>query len=160
LLLVLAAGGCALRQKMTLRDAEDLGRLWVADLMAVLAPPPEAASKASGDGEDASEQEEPPRSPNPKMAVLVAPETLRDCFVSNGWKPDGFKNPTAAMCWLTGQKLRRVEITSIEQVEKGAEVTFQVAAAGAKPQALVARVVIEDSTARCTSLVQQTGGGK
>lgn len=154
LLCALASSGCFLRPKTSLREAEDLGRLWVADLMGLLdpkpPPPPKVVKGRDGKPRKAKRPKSPPRSPNPEIAALVAPKTLRDCFVSDGWSPDGFKNPTEAICWLTGRKLRLVRIASIERNDKGAEVTVELT--DGKPQTLVAQVTTESGAARCLSL--------
>jgi hypothetical protein len=128
-------GGC-LKQKLTLREAEGLADSWLEAVGDHCAP----AHKAPAATENAADEKKPKT-------------TLRDCFVDDGWSPEGFKNPTEAISWLEAQHAAVGRVTSINVLEKGdgAEVSFELhGAKGSTP--LVARVVDEEGVAKCNRL--------
>lgn len=85
-----------------------------------------------------------------QFASGPGPQTLRDCFVDDGWDPTGFKNPTEAIAWLTEKARPLTKVMSIELVEDSAEVTFEML--DKEPVTVVARVKLVEDSPRCISL--------
>ena len=141
LALVLAlSAGCEKEEKLTLRQAEGIAYAWLHNVQALLNPKPDAEQ----DAEEAQYEEEDDDE--------LEPETLRDCFVDDGWSPEGFENPTEAIAWLRERPRSLGKITSIDLIEGVAEVTFELN--GHKPVQLVARVVMEQGLPKCNCLKQ------
>ena len=133
---------CGKQEKQTLRDAEELAQDWLASLGKLLAPVKpdlkkpdgKSASKKQADEEDEEESSE-------------WPATLRDCFVDDGWDPQGFKNPTEAVVWLGEDKYRVGKVRSIERVEGGAVIIFELT--GKKKIQVEACIVLENDYPKC-----------
>ena len=143
LVAALVAAGCGQQRQLTLREAEQIGQLWLDDLRPLLAPPSTPVAQGAGEHDDAQADahEDDPGS---------APEGLRDCFVDDGWKPDGFPNPTAAIDWLTGTHWTVGKITSAELVDGGTELVFSLSAK--QNVSVSARIVVEGAAPKCQSL--------
>jgi hypothetical protein len=156
LLACLLAAGCR-EGKLTLRGAEDLSQAWLQNLGGFLNPsaqpsphPREVSNAETPEGAvtaGEAENEEDAEQPAPSK-----PRCLRDCFVDDGWSPEGFKNPTEAIAWLTATPRTLGRVLSIDLVEGGAEITFELK--GNPPAVLTAFVVREGSLPKCKRLQQ------
>lgn len=152
----LLSGGCR-EGKLNLRRAENLSLTWLHNLDGFLNPPPapppkpkEVENAEGPDGavdEDEAENEEDSEQPAP-----TKPQCLRDCFVDDGWSPEGFKNPTEAIGWLTATRRTLGKVESIDLVEDGAQITFELK--GTPPAKLTALIVRENSIPKCKRLQQ------
>lgn len=149
----LLSAGCR-EGKLNLRGAEDLSLAWLHNLEGFLASPAaraqetrnaEAPGGTVGDGE--AQNEETADEPDPNK-----PRCLRDCFVDDGWLPEGFRNPTAAIAWLTTVPRTLGQVQSIDLAEGGAQVTFELK--GNPPTVLTALIVREGSLPKCKRLQQ------
>jgi len=70
--------------------------------------------------------------------------------VDDGWLPEGFKNPTEAIAWLTASRRTVGKVQSIDLAEGGAQITFELG--GGQPAVLTALVVRERSVPKCKRL--------
>lgn len=140
-LLILLAGlpsGCQGLSKMTLRSAEEMAHTWLRNMQQML------DSRATADARGATA----------KSGQSAWPSCLRDCFVDDGWVPEGFKNPTEAIAWLTRGRVQIGKVTSIDLKERGAQVVFEVS--GTQRATLVAWVVSEGPGPKCKQLVKRS----
>ena len=143
LMVVAACAGCG-KDKLTLRQAEELGQVWLQDLSLFI---PWDEEKKTGPEEDDGE------GPEDSDSEAGAPGSIRDCFVDDGWDPQGFKNPTEAIEWLTGEPRKLGKVLSADQVEGGCEMSLELL--GARPCTVQVRVVTEDEYPKCARLVMQ-----
>ena len=144
-LLVVLLVGCRTEHKLTLRHAEHMAWAWLLNIQEFLDPPPPSAAGAdeteAADDEDADETE--PR---------LKPDTLRDCFVDDGWQAEGFKNPTEAIAWLTERRRPLLRVLSIDLAGDSAELAFELKA---QPSVkLVAWVVMAEGLPKCKGLTK------
>lgn len=157
LLMALLAGllsaGCR-EGKLNLRRAEDMSTAWLHSLEGFLnpAPTPQETQNAEApegavEGEEAQNEEESEGEPDP-----TEPHCLRDCFVDDGWLPEGFKNPTEAIAWLTASQRVFGKVQSIDLVEGGAQIIFELR--GDPPAVMTALIVRERSVPKCKRLQQ------
>jgi hypothetical protein len=135
---------CGKKETLTLRGAEDMARSWLAYAGDVLVPPPPPPKPAKEKGKHKNDEDEEEET-EPQW-----PTSLRDCFVDDGWDPQGFKNPTEAVTWLTAGKRRPGKVLSIELNGEGAQMTFELLTP--KPVRADANVVMEDGWPKCRSL--------
>lgn len=141
LVVVLAAAGCGQQKQLTLRQAEEIGQLWLDDLQRLVSPKP-PTPKPQDAHEAKHGAEDTPEPPGPRA--------LRDLFVDDGWRADGFLNPVAAVAWLKQTRWKVGEMTSAELVEGGTEMDFDLV--GDKPVAVHARIVVQGGAVKCQSL--------
>lgn len=148
LLLVLCAAvlaGCPTEHKLTLRHAEHMAWAWLLNMQEFLDPP--TPSEAGDDGTDAAQDEDVD-----ETDARLKPDTLRDCFVDDGWEPHGFKNPTEAIAWLTQRRRPLARVLSIDLTDDSAELAFELK--DQPPVTLVAWIVMADGLPRCRGLTR------
>lgn len=170
-LLALLVSGCR-EEKLTLRGAETMAYAWLDDLRPLVAAAGGPAASPRPAGESATpvpvsenaapgSQAAPPVRETPQNATARNPQaaagghaqTLRDCFVNDGWNAEGFKNPTEAVTWLQEEPRAISRVTSISLLEggKGAEVKLDLRGREGLTS-VVAHVVDEEGTAKCNYL--------
>lgn len=136
--------GCPTEHRLTLRHAEQMAWAWLLDIEQFLDPPPgrEAGADETKDADDEAAAE---------YETRPGPETLRDCFVDDGWEAEGFRNPTEAIAWLTERRRPLGRVLSIDLADDNvAEVVFELQ--GQPTVRLTAWVVMADGLPRCRGL--------
>lgn len=139
---VFFVAGCEESPQLTLREAEDLAHAWLQYTEETLSREMRAAdvSGAECDPDDYGMD-----------ADAWGPETLRDCFVDDGWDAAGFKNPTEVINWLTESKRSFGRVKSIDLSDEGSIVIFEMIQDDAT-LTLTARIVVENELPKCVRL--------
>ena len=128
---------CERQEKQTLREAEELAKDWLISLGEILTPVKPEPKKT----DDKSAKKKTVKK------VKENRKTLRDCFVDDGWDPQGFKNPTEVVVWLSEDTWRVGKVLSIERVESGAMIIFELE--GKKTVQVEASITLENEDPKC-----------